>query len=114
MSWRRLRVLIEHLPPESATMTALRNATPADELERLSRRAKPERGRWSHLEQLVALLVDVQQEHTHAFLLANHGGNGPKPRRPEPIRRPGVAREEKPKRDLAPAQAEWLFALING
>ncbi|WP_078500703.1 hypothetical protein [Wenjunlia vitaminophila] len=107
-------MLIEHLPAESATMTALRNSTPTEELERLGRTAEPERGRWSRLEDLVALGVDIQRQALHAFLLANHG-KGPKPQAPDPIRRPGVSRKEQPKREpLSGADAERLFALING
>jgi hypothetical protein len=113
MSWRRLRVLIQHLPPESATMTALRNAMPPDELEQLAKRGEPERGRWSQLEQLVALSIDVQREHMHAFLLANHG-KGRKPEKPEPVRRPGARQRKKKLEPMTEGAAERLFALING
>ncbi|MBQ1166972.1 hypothetical protein KBZ21_54155, partial [Streptomyces sp. A73] len=33
LTWRWLRVLIQHLPPESHTMTALRNSMSDEELE---------------------------------------------------------------------------------
>ena len=54
MSWRRLRVLIQHLPPESATWTALRNELSPAELAAQAEKGRPELGRWSQLEQLIA------------------------------------------------------------
>jgi hypothetical protein len=44
LSWRRLGVLVKHLPAESATKTALRNAAPVEELKERSRR-RPTTGR---------------------------------------------------------------------
>ncbi|MET9950150.1 hypothetical protein ABZ135_01195 [Streptomyces sp. NPDC006339] len=113
MSSRRLRVLIQHLPPESATMTALRNALSAEEYERQARGGKPEEGRWSMGEQLLAGISDGIRELQYILVVANSNGKGRKPRRPEPIRRPGVT--PKPEREpMSDTAAERLFTLING
>ncbi|MGW3491768.1 hypothetical protein [Streptomyces sp. NPDC001054] len=114
MSARHLRVLLERLPPESATMTALRNATPDEALAEQAERGEPERGRWSQQEQLLALLVDHVARLSYITLLANSSGKGAKkPSPPEPIRRPG-ARPPKPKTQMTDGAAEALFTLING
>lgn len=114
MTPRRLRVLIQNLPPESATMTALRIATPEEELERTSEDADPTQGRWSQLEQLVAAQLDVLRQQLHAFYVANSSGKGVKPQPPEPIPRPGVKRARKKLAEPTPAATETLFRLING
>ncbi|MBQ1167093.1 hypothetical protein KBZ21_54760, partial [Streptomyces sp. A73] len=58
LTWRWLRVLIQHLPPESHTLTALRNSMSDEELEEAADQGEPEKGRWSQTEQLLALLAD--------------------------------------------------------
>lgn len=115
MSWRRLRVLIQHLPPESHTMTALRNAMSPEEYERQAEAGDPERGRWSMTHQLLAGITDSLRTLEYILVLANSDGKGRKPRRPEPMRRPGVTGRDKKKRDpLTERGAERLFQLING
>ena len=113
MTWRQLRVLIQHLPPESATMTALRNALPEAEYDRQAKDGRPEEGRWSLSEQLLAGVTDALREIQYILVVANSDGKGRKPRRPEPIRRPGVGvrKQREPMSDKA---AEKLFQLING
>lgn len=113
MSSRRLRVLIQNLPPESATMTALRNALTAEEYERQARGGKPEEGRWSMAEQLLAGISDGIRELQYVLVVANSSGKGRKPRRPEPIRRPGVTPKQE-REPMSDAAAERLFTLING
>lgn len=113
MTWRQLRVLIQHLPPESATMTALRNAMTAEEYEKQSRRGKPEEGRWSMEEQLLAGITDSLRRLEYILIAVNHDGKGRKPRRPEPMRRPGVGEPAKAAA-LTDRGAETLFKLING
>ncbi|MER7908310.1 hypothetical protein [Streptomyces sp. NPDC096068] len=113
MTWRQLRVLIQHLPPESATMTALRNGLSAEEYEQQARSGKPEEGRWSMTEQLLAGITDALRELQYILVVANSDGKGCKPRRPEPIRRPGIT--TKPTRQpMSDTAAERLFQLING
>ncbi|MFD5137448.1 hypothetical protein ACFWMX_14600 [Streptomyces sp. NPDC058378] len=113
MTWRQLRVLIQHLPPESATMTALRVAMPAEEYEAQARRGKPEEGRWSMTEQLLAGITDSLRRLEYILIAVNHGGKGRRPKRPEPMRRPGVG-EPKNAAALTDRSAETLFRLING
>jgi hypothetical protein len=116
MTWRRLRVLIQGLPPESRTMTALRNSMPEEELEEAAERAEPEKGRWSQVEQLLALVSDrvARLEHTVICALVEKSKHPPEP---EPIRRPGVQAARKKAKKAEPLdeqRAEQLFHLING
>ncbi|MFJ4637618.1 hypothetical protein ACIP69_18590 [Streptomyces hygroscopicus] len=113
LSWRRLRVLIQHLPPESATMTALRNALSDEELAEQAEQGEPERARWSQAEQLLAMLIDVSRSQLYAFQKANSTKGARLGPPPEPIRRPG-AKPRKKKARLNDAGAETLFRLING
>lgn len=85
LSWRRLLVLIEHLPPEGALNTAIRNATPDHELARATSDAA--RAPWSTLESLVASLIDELRQFEWMYASA-HAKTAPK--MPEPIRRPGI------------------------
>lgn len=72
MSWRRLGVLIRHLPNESAT----------------ARAQVGEAGRWSDTEYLLALVADgIAAGNWQRAVIA---GAKPKPRPPKPIPRPGV------------------------
>jgi hypothetical protein len=59
LSWRRLGVLVRNLPPESATKTALRNATPVEDLQDVVEDADREYGSWSQTDMLLAELIDV-------------------------------------------------------
>ncbi|MER5903040.1 hypothetical protein ABT150_23525 [Streptomyces mirabilis] len=113
MSWRRLRVLIQHLPPESATWTELRNAMSDEELAEQADQGEPERGRWSQSEQLLAVVADRVADLAYLYASANTESKAKKPKQPEPIRRPG-AKQVKPKREISEAQADTLFRLING
>ncbi|MEU1778098.1 hypothetical protein ABZ545_01270 [Streptomyces abikoensis] len=113
MSWRRLRILIEHLPPESATMTALRNSLDDDEWAEHAERGEPEAARWSQLEQLTAALIDAVRRVEYVLICVNRDGKSPPPDPPEPIPRPGTkTRTKRP--PLSDESAEILFRLING
>lgn len=113
MTWRQLRVLVEHLPPESATMTALRNAMSDDDLTEAAELGEPEKGRWSQVEQLLAVVADRVARVEHVLILANSDPKRGRIDPPEPIRRPG-AKVKKPKPTLTNSSAEALFRLING
>jgi hypothetical protein len=106
MTWRKLRVLIERLPAESATMTAIRrdNPLPAEG------DVDPEAGRWSQSDMLLAALVDELRRSNYYLLMVN-GAKRLKP--PKPVPRPGVAPAGKPRR-LNAAGADLLLNLING
>lgn len=110
MSWRRLRVLIQHLPPESHTMTALRNAMSDEELAEQADKGEPEKGRWSQTEQLLAVLAD-RLARVEYVLICAHSEKKQDP--PEPMRRPG-AKPRKAKPKLTDDSAQTLFQLING
>ena len=112
-SWRWLRVLIQHLPPESATWTALRNAMSDEELAKQADKGEPEKGRWSQQEQLLALVADRVADVSFVLRAVNTESKAKKPRPPEPIRRPG-AKPLRPKQVMSEAQAEHLFAILNG
>ncbi|MEE1813564.1 hypothetical protein PUR59_00665 [Streptomyces sp. SP18ES09] len=94
-------------------MTALRNGLTAEEYDRQSRTGKPEEGRWSMSEQLLAGISDGIRELQYILVIANSDGKGRKPRRPEPIRRPGVAPKAQ-REQMSEVAAERLFQLING
>ncbi|MCX4450718.1 DUF5361 domain-containing protein [Streptomyces sp. NBC_01789] len=114
MSVRRLRVLIQRLPPESATMTALRNALSPEEYEEQARNGRPEEGRWSMDQQLLAGISDALRDLQYITVVANSDGKGRKPKRPEPMRRPGVgAGVPKRREELTTAHAEFLFSMLN-
>ncbi|MDR3083774.1 MAG: DUF5361 domain-containing protein [Streptomyces sp.] len=113
MSWRRLRVLIQHLPSESATMTALRNELSDEELAEQAEQGEPEKGRWSQSEQLLALVADRVARVEHVLICANTDRKAKRPEPPEPICRPG-SRKPKPKATLTENSTNTLFRLING
>ncbi|MFJ5070255.1 hypothetical protein ACIQC7_27980 [Kitasatospora sp. NPDC088556] len=106
-------MLIQHLPPESATRTALRLAVPLedryvqDAVER-----DPEAGSWSQDQMLLAQIIDVLRAQHYSFLKAN-GAKGIEP--PPQVPRPGVA-PAVPRRPaaLSADNADLLFQLING
>jgi len=112
MTWRRLRVLIEHLPPESATWTELRNALPADVLAEQAEKGEPEKGRWSQLEQLLAANLDATRRVEWALWAVNTE-RAQRPDPPEPLRRPGAGPRKKPAK-LTEGSAGRLFQLLNG
>ncbi|MFE9855609.1 hypothetical protein [Streptomyces sp. NPDC005780] len=94
-------------------MTALRLAMSAEEYEEQARNGEPEKGRWSMDQQLLAGITDSLHQIEYILVRANSDGKGPKPKRPEPMRRPGVGGPKKPDK-LTTGQAERLFQLING
>lgn len=113
MTTRRLRVLIQGLPPESATITALRNELSDDELRRHADRGEPEKARWSQTELLLASAIDALRRVEYVLICANTDGKSKRPPPPEPIARPG-ARPTRSRPVLNEAGAEVLFQLING
>lgn len=86
LSWRRLLVLVDHLPAEGALNTAIRNATPADMLAVSA--GDSAQAPWSALEMLTAALVDELRQLNWMFASVNSGGQNIK--RPELVRRPGT------------------------
>lgn len=112
MTVRRLRVLIQRLPAESATWTALRNAMSDEELAKQAERGEPEKGRWSQLEQLVASLLDATRRVEYVLICANTESKAKRPEAPKPTRRPG-AKAPRPESQLTDAGADFLFNLTR-
>ena len=106
-------MLIEHLPPESATWTALRNAIPEEQLAEQAAMGEPEKGQWSSLEHLVALVADRVARVEYTLICANTDKKARPPDPPDPIRRPG-ARPRKKKAQLTEKSAGRLFELLQG
>jgi hypothetical protein len=98
LSWRRLGVLLAGLPPESATVTAIRDASP----EPVEPVDPPDgHGPWSRTEMLLALLAD-QLVRLQWLYVSAHTKNPPP--QPEPLPRPGIrpsARREVSRAALA-------------
>ena len=112
MTWRQLRVLIQNLPGESATMTALRNELTDAELAEQADKGEPEKGRWSQTEQLLAAAVDALHRVEYVLVCANSDKQyHPEP--PEPLRRPG-AKVRAAKKALSDGARDRLFQLIQG
>jgi len=92
LTWRRLGVIYRHLPPQSATMTALRNSLPPEALAVQGQDADPAASPWSHDQMLAASQLDVLRLILHVLLAANGGKPG---QPPAPTVRPGVAGQKK-------------------
>jgi hypothetical protein len=90
LSWRKLLVLIGHLPPESTLNTAIRNSMPAEEV--LANFGDPEKAPWSPLESLVASLIDEVRQ--LAWMYASSHSDATI-KRPEPLPRPGVGKSSR-------------------
>jgi len=119
LGWRKLLVFIEHLPPESALNTAIRNSLPEDHIA--DRPREPAKSPWSTMELLTAALIDELRVNGWMYAQAHSETTIP---RPEPISRPGVHRRRRvaipiaaamaldPRlRDMSPEQAQ---AVMNG
>jgi hypothetical protein len=85
LSWRRLLVLVDHLPPEGALNTAMRNATPDEQLDVLA--GDPTQAPWSPLESLMAALVDEIRTLNWMYMKVHSKSNA---QQPAPISRPGA------------------------
>jgi hypothetical protein len=107
LSYRRLWVLVKHLPMESATQTALRDADLAELDELVAPEPEPDDrfGPWSHADYLLAELIDAVREGVYVASLA--GQLDPKPKPPEPTLRPGVRRRPPPPRGMS--EADFIF-----
>lgn len=111
MTWRLLGNLVRHLPPESATKTALRNRMGDGEIARAAKQADPSLGQWSQVEMLLATISDKISWLLHVTLVANGG----KSKKPEPTPRPGVKSKGAKRRPaLSAAQAEAVYRRIHG
>jgi hypothetical protein len=112
MTARRLRVLIQRLPPESATWTALRNAMSDEELAEQAEKGEPEKASWSQVEQLLAVVADRVARLEYVLISVNTEKKSQRPKAPEPIRRPG-AKPLRAKPKMSDAQANHLFDMLK-
>jgi hypothetical protein len=108
LTWRRLRNLLRFLPPESATMTAVRNANP-----NAGGDGDPSEGQWSQLELLVAMLLDETKFARWENAMSRLGKGDKRPKQPQPTPRPGVAAAKK-KPPLPQHVFEFLRQHMNG
>jgi hypothetical protein len=109
LSWRRLKVLIDHLPPESATKTAIRDAMGEDLLIALpvDDDAAINHGPWSRLETLVALVADTVNDLSYLTLSLALDQKAKRPDPPARVPRPGVQRRPSGNRP-SPAALAFL------
>lgn len=90
MSLRRLRILVEHLPEESATVR-----------HRVGHR-------WSVTQLLLADVLDVLRYYRCEWLMA-HGAH---PDKPEPLPRPGIT-DRQTRRDAVRAAHDQVMSQIH-
>ncbi|WP_405927917.1 hypothetical protein OG554_03710 [Streptomyces griseus] len=95
-----MRIWIEHLPQESATKTALRNAVPDDVMAQASNDYRPDKAQWSRVE---TLLVELKDELTLNRLVAIAAAGG-KPGEFTPTPRPGVPPKSATRKGLTDEQ----------
>jgi hypothetical protein len=100
LTWRRLLVLLKHLPPEGAVNTAMRNRLPDHVLFDDDR--DPATGKWSTVEMLLAVLIDEIRNWQWTYIQAHTDKRVP---RPTPIRRPGAGARTRRGLTLVAAQA---------
>ncbi|MET9126899.1 hypothetical protein [Streptomyces sp. NPDC004528] len=104
LSLRTLRIWIEHLPPESATKTAIRNSISDVEMERATGDHRPDKAPWSGIEILLAGLKD-EVTLSRYVAIAAAGGNPPEF---TPTPRPGIPPKSAQKRGLTDEQRRAL------
>jgi hypothetical protein len=100
LTWRKLLVLVDQLPPESAVKTAIRNSVPEDALAELAGDAS--RAPWSATESLLASLID--EVRMLAWMYASSHSDKAVPK-PDPVKRPGVGVKKRRLIPLAAAMA---------
>ncbi|MFF3312465.1 hypothetical protein [Streptomyces sp. NPDC002952] len=106
LSLRRLRILIENLPFESATKTAMRRAIPDDAPAQDDGNYRPDLAPWTGTEVLLAGLKDEVTLLRMVMVAANGG----KPGEFTPTPRPGIPPKsaQKSKRGLSDEQRRAL------
>lgn len=106
LTYRRVRVLLDTLPPQSRTKTAMRERL-GDQVSAPEPGADPGHGAWSHLEMLVAELIDANRMVEHAVYRSQGGKGSPPARYP----RPGVKAKRPTSTVLTPTGITQLSAL---
>jgi hypothetical protein len=107
LSWRRLGVVVGHLPPESATKTALRDELADGDLAALVGAPRHGHGPWSHVELLLAGVWDSVER----LIYVQYQRAGAKNvKAPEPLPRPGVGSNVRAINPAARAYLEGVRA----
>lgn len=109
ISFRKAGVLIERLPSESCTMTAIRNDSPESSRTDTDPDA-PSKAPWSPDQMLAAQIIDELRFLRYSVDTFAAGSNADKIKVPENVVRPGVKAAEEPKRRnaLTPEQRRAL------
>ncbi len=107
LTYRRLGVLIKHLPAESATKTELRNAAPVEVLKQAA--VSKTYGPWSQTDMLLAELID--QASWLKWSKTKDAENGTN--LPPPYPRPGVKRADEPVAQTAMGDVIDLFEYMK-
>lgn len=109
VSLRKAGVLIDRLPPESATMTAIRLDNPKPPSKGKADPEQAVRMPWSSDQMLIAQLIDEVRrlDHTVRSIVSSKGQSVPEP---EPVYRPGIKlpKSRKERRQLTVAQLKAL------
>jgi hypothetical protein len=84
---------MKYLPPESATVTAVRNGMDPDDLAEAAGADEAEHSPWSMTEMLLASMLDEQRVGNYMFAQVNSEKPVGKP--PAPTSRPGVKKPRK-------------------
>lgn len=95
LTWRRLSNLIDWLPTDSATKTAIRDSFTDDEIAELAGKDPVGYGRWTRGDLRVAAVEDAVERQT-ALMVWLASDRKSRPRMPEPVRRPGIAAKRRP------------------
>lgn len=109
LTWRKLLVLINHLPPEGTLNTAIRNNTPEERL--VENAGDPTEARWSTTETLLATLIDEVRINSWLYERAHSDHQIPKP---EPIKRPGVNVRKRHLRVIDMDRAQRMDPRLRG
>ena len=105
LTWRRLAVLYDGLPPESLTKTAQVDALDPAELASMAKKDRDGFGPFSRTDMLIADLVDAVNLNTYILRLANTDKAKQKSvKPPEPVYRPGVTPRKRRTRASVEAQ----------
>lgn len=112
ISIRKLATLIDHLPGESATVTAIRNQMTREGTMDDLPAGDPAEGQWSKDQMLTATLIDELRALRHAYATV-HSPKGAAPKPPQPLRRPGAVAQTRKSR-LTMAQRRMLDPRMRG
>jgi hypothetical protein len=94
LTWRKLDVLIDRLPGESATKTAIRDSFTDEQIAELATQERAGHGPWSPDGFRLAAIEDAINRLT-AITIFLAGERKGQPKMPEPVRRPGITGPRK-------------------